>query len=149
LIANRDWTILNVGTMMKKTMWIVFLFFPRRPILPIWNRNKFYCVQVGMPNKQENKHAINCGRVVSSGWWGWTRGRKPTANVVTIFYTSSNNITSSLLGPSVNIKWSNLSFGQRRESDDSDVRLVRPMFVYNIVDTFLHMYVNVYILQVL
>lgn len=106
-------------------------------------RNKFnYChVHVGMSNKQANKHAchINCGRIVGGvGWWGLTRGRKPSAaNAVTIFYTSTNNITSSLPGPSVNIKWSNLSFGQRRESDDSDVRLARPMYVYNVMDQFL------------
>lgn len=42
-------------------------------------------------------------------------------------------IVVGCLGRSVNIKWSNLSFGQRRESDDSDVRLVRPIMYMCII----------------
>lgn len=45
-------------------------------------------------------------------------------HLVTIFYTRSNNITSSFSRPLINIKWSNLSFRHWQESDDSDVRLV-------------------------
>lgn len=150
LIANHDWTISNVDTMMKKTTRIVFPFISSSSDSTNTEPIKFCCVHVGMPNKRADKHAINCGRVVGGGRWCSTRGRKPTADVVTIFYTSSNNVTSSLPGPSVNIKWSNLSFGQRRESDDdSDVRLARPICMCIVLygSIFAYVWKRVYIIS--